>query len=382
MRSNIFFCIFILYLLFIPVNTYALENPRSVPNNKFGIHILFPSELDEAARLVNSSGGDWGYVTIPIQAGDRDRIKWQHFMDDARRLRLIPIVRLATEGDYFNTTVWRKPTFADVLDFANFLGDLSWPTKNKYIVVFNEVNRDDEWGGETNAKEYTEILVYALGVFKAKDNDFFIISAGLDNGAGNGNASINQYNFMRQMYVYNDEVFKNIDGIASHSYPNPDFSQPPTLKRPTSIWSFQYERSLIMQLAGVDLPVFITETGWKNDRRDEETIASFYQDAFTTAWSDENVVAVTPFLLQAGTEPFKAFSFLNANGTYTKYYSAFMNMKKQAGKPSLTTPSHAVIMQTPQYSVKFFRENEQMKKNVSLVEAATDAFYWIMKIEK
>ena len=183
MKRISFFIFFIVYLLFFPPQTFAIEDPRSFPNNKFGIHILFPSELDEAARLVNSSGGDWGYVTIPIQAGDRDRVTWQNFMNNARRLHLIPIVRLATEGDYFNTTVWQKPSYADVLDFANFLGDLRWPTRNKYIVAFNEVNRDDEWGGSTNAKEYTDILIFAVQVFKTKDQDFFIISAGLYNGS-------------------------------------------------------------------------------------------------------------------------------------------------------------------------------------------------------
>ncbi len=51
---------------------YAIYDPLSVSNNRFGIHILNPSEVEKAAELVNSSGGDWGYVTIPIRANDRD----------------------------------------------------------------------------------------------------------------------------------------------------------------------------------------------------------------------------------------------------------------------------------------------------------------------
>ncbi|MBI2034754.1 MAG: hypothetical protein HYT11_03435 [Candidatus Levybacteria bacterium] len=381
MRIIIFFFILTFYFFTAPAKTDALEDPRSVPNNKFGIHILFPSELDTAAQLINSSGGDWGYVTIPIQAGDRNRDTWQNFMNDARRLHLIPIVRLATRGDYFNTAVWKKPTFADILDFANFLEDLNWPTKNKYIVVFNEVNRDDEWGGDANANEYTEILAYTLQVFKERDNDFFIISAGLDNAAGNGNMSINQYNFIRQIHSYNPDVFKNIDGIASHSYPNPDFSQPPNFKRPTSIWSFLYERNLIRQLAGVDLPIFITETGWKNDKIDQSTIASFYQEAFATAWSDKDIVAVTPFLLRAGTEPFKAFSFLGTNDSHTKYYQTFTDIKKITGSPSLISPQTIIaIIKTPNYTVKHFNETSNMESDISLTNIAKDAFYWIMKI--
>src|SRR5688572_16737141 len=109
----------------------AIVNPLEQPNNKIGIHILFHDELEEAAKLVNANGGDWGYVTIPIQSGDKDILKWQKFMDECRRLHLIPLVRLATEGDYYNTKVWRKPDEEDILDFANFLNSLYWPTKNR-----------------------------------------------------------------------------------------------------------------------------------------------------------------------------------------------------------------------------------------------------------
>src|SRR3990172_13014425 len=72
--------------------TYSIYDPKSVPNNKIGIHILFPSEIHKAKDMINSNGGDWGYVTIPIQAGDKDIRKWQNFMDEARSLHLIPIL--------------------------------------------------------------------------------------------------------------------------------------------------------------------------------------------------------------------------------------------------------------------------------------------------
>ena len=117
-------------LFLCPKPSFAIENPLSSPNNKIGVHILFASEINKAAELVNSNGGDWGYVVIPIQSGDRDLEKWQKFMNDARKLHVIPIIRLATEGDYFNTSVWRKPSEEDVLDFANFLNSLEWPVKN------------------------------------------------------------------------------------------------------------------------------------------------------------------------------------------------------------------------------------------------------------
>src|ERR1035437_3215886 len=89
MRLPIRFIIIIVFSLILSFSlvksSFAYYDPTSKPNNIVGIHILFPSELSEAARLVNSTGGDWGYVTIPIQASDKNLIKWQGFMDDARR---------------------------------------------------------------------------------------------------------------------------------------------------------------------------------------------------------------------------------------------------------------------------------------------------------
>src|SRR5258708_167695 len=139
----------------------AAENPLAVANNKVGIHILDPSEVSAAAQLVNHNG-DWGYVTIPIQSGDENPVKWQKFMNDCKNYHLIPIIRLATQGDYFNTQVWRTPNEYDIVDFAIFLNSLDWPTKNRYVIVYNEVNRADEWGGNVDPSAYAHLLSFAV----------------------------------------------------------------------------------------------------------------------------------------------------------------------------------------------------------------------------
>lgn len=313
----------------------AIYDPLNIPNNKIGIHILFPTELQKAKELVNSSGGDWGYVTIPIQAGDKDIDKWQGFMDECRRLHLIPILRLATEGDYFDKTTWRKPKESDVLDFANFLSSLDWPVKNRYIVVFNEVNRADEWNGSANPGEYAGLLSYAVSIFKQKSPDYFIISAGLDNAAANSGGSYNEYDFLDLMEQSNPGVFTQIDGMASHSYPNPGFAQPPRVRTRESITSFSYEQREIEQFSGKKLPVFITETGWSRERFPDSDIGTFFKDALSGVWNSSDIVAITPFLLDAGPGPFSKFSFLAGNGEKTDIYKAYEGYPKQAGKPNL-----------------------------------------------
>lgn len=343
----------ILAVIFVAIMTITLQSnevsaivdPLKNQNNKFGIHILFPSEIDDASRLVNSTGGDWGYITIPIQVGDRNLEKWQKFMDKAAILHLIPIIRLATVGDYFQTKFWQKPTYEDIVDFANFLDSLDWPIHNRYVVILNEVNRSDEWGGNSSPQEYAQILDFAVSAFKSRSEDFFIISAGLDNAAADSKESVNEYTFLRQMYEYNPNIFNMIDGFASHAYPNPGFSQSPRIDSLTAITSFKYERDTIYGLSGRMLPVFITETGWSKNKISSKTSASFYKEAFANVWSDDGIVAVTPFLFSAQAEPFSQFSFLDKNNNPNDEYKSFQEIPKQKGMPELSKELLAQINQ-------------------------------------
>ena len=360
---------------------YAAENPLAVANNKIGIHILDVSELPQAAQLVNSNGGDWGYVTIPIQAGDEDLVKWQKFMDDCKRYHVIPIIRLATEGDYFNTQVWSQPTENDVVDAANFLNSLEWPTKNRYIIVYNEVNRADEWGGAANATEYAQLLSFAVSVFKSKSSDFFMISAGLDNAAPDqGSIYINEYTFMKEMNQAVPGIFNQVDGFSSHSYPNPGFSQPPDPTSQMGVGSFIHERDLIRSMSNKTLPVFITETGWSSQTVPADTITQYYDQTFKTIWNDPGIVAVTPFLLNAGAGPFEQFTFIANGGAKTKQYQYFYTMPKVKGVPSF--PTHQVladsfIPRTPSVT-KDFSDYKPYHRSVSLSLAMIDVFNYLI----
>jgi hypothetical protein len=370
----------------LPTRTYAIEYPLNKPNNKVGIHILFDTELTQAAQLINTSGGDWGYVTIPIQVGDKDLVKWQKFMDTVKKYHIIPIIRLSTEGDPFNTQVWRKPTHTDIMDFANFLDSLDWPVKNRYVILFNEVNRGDEWGGSLNAAEYADLLSFGVTVFKSKTPDFFLISAGLDNAAPNRfPLYMNQYEYMRQMNDAVPGIFNQVDGLASHSYPNPAFAQPPNTTSTMGTGSFIYERKLAKTLSQKDLPVFITETGWSTAAVSQETQATYYQQAFTTIWNDPNVVAVAPFVLQGSGGPFEKFSLLDASAHPTKPYDAIKNLTKVKGAPTLTATVLAAEThrssddktKTPKVN---FNKKPVGRKPFLPMSFVMEAYKWLVKI--
>lgn len=336
MKKILSFIFGLLVLSFFSSNAFAVYGPTDRQNNKFGIHILFRSELEKAAKLVNSSGGDWGYVTVPIQYGDRDLERWQSFMDEARKHHLIPIIRLATESYYKDSSVWRKPTYADVLDFANFLNSLDWPVINRYVVLFNEVNRFDEWGGDSpNPEGYTDIVEYAIEVFKNRSQDFFLITAGLDNGAPNdGVKFLDNLAYLRRIGSHNAQVFAQIDGIASHSYPNPAFREPPSRNLVEGTSTYKYENQVIERFGGTRKPVFITETGWDAAVLGEDRVASYFLQANQIWFEDEEIMAVTPFILESQNGSFDKFTFFK-NGEYTTYGKVFQSFPKKDGNPVL-----------------------------------------------
>lgn len=350
-----------LFGFFYQTKTFAIYNPLEHPNNFNGIHILFTSELEKATELVNSKEGAWGYVTIPIQAGDKNLEKWQSFMDEAKRRKIIPILRLSTEGDYFNTSVWRKPTQTDLLDFANFLNSLNWPIENRYVVIFNEMNRFDEWGGETpDPKVYTDLLNYAVDVFKSRSTNFFIIMGGLDNASPNdGVKYMDNFAFINKMHTYDKTIFNKIDGFASHSYPNPDFSQPPLHNQREGITTYQYEYDLINSYASRKIPVFITETGWNSKRLGENLVSKYYKIAYDDFWNKDKdkIVAITPFLLSSGGGSFDTFSFIQ-NGKETEYFKQAKDADKTKGEPLIQTVKGIAVEKIAELKTKFFFKPE------------------------
>lgn len=361
MHKLLFLFFIIFFLVTFSSKADALYDPLAQPNNFHGIHILFASELSEAASLVNSKEGEWGYVTIPIQSGDKDLEKWQNFMDEAKKQKLIPILRLATQPFYENTSVWAKPTTTDVLDFANFLDSLNWPIENRYIIVFNEMNRFDEWGGEApNPKEYADILSYTVEVFKQRNPNFYIIMGGLDNASPNDRVKyMDNMVYLREMADYNPEIFNKIDAFSSHSYPNPGFVAPPLKDKVEGITTYQFEYNLINSKTNSKKPVFITETGWDSGKLSESVVASYYKIAYENIWNQDKdkIVAITPFLLSSQGGVFDIFSFIK-EGRRTQYYDVSLGMEKVKGQPLIEAVKGIAVEEIEKFRSLVAKEEE------------------------
>jgi len=309
-------------------------------NNKFGIHLAQPHEEDikKAAELVNSNGGDWGYVTLVIQENDRDQRKWQGIFNLLRKKHLIPIIRLATKPD---GDKWKIPKKEEAEEWANFLSSFNWVIKNRYIVLFNEPNHGQEWGGKVDIDSYTEVIQSFASALKSKSQDFFIMPAGFDASAPSGQPEYeDEFVFLQRLVekITSQEFEKLFDGWSSHAYPNPAFSGSAWDSGRKSIKGYQWELSVLKELGiNKDLPVFITETGWNTDRLSREQIASYFQIAYENVWlPDKRVVAVTPFVLSYQADPFLGFSWKKFQSE--DFYPQFVTVKELAktkGEPEI-----------------------------------------------
>ncbi len=353
---------FLAFYFLLATPSYAVVDPLDSPNNKFGIHIISatPDESSPAADLVNSSGGDWGYVTFLIESKDRDENKWQEFFNDLRRRKLIPIVRLATypEGNY-----WKRPYDGEEEAWADFLDKLNWPVKNRYITIYNEPNHANEWGNEVDPKSYAKVLDKTITALKNKNRDFFVLNAGFDASTPHQPPRyMEQYTFMQQMSQEVPGIFERLDGWVSHSYPNPEFSSSPTLSGRGTVRTWMWEMEVLKELGVTkELPIFITETGWKhaegliqnNAYPSAEKVAEYFKYAYENVWNGSRIVAVTPFLLDYQEVPFDHFSFKKPSSykntlpipflqdllkltSYPDYYPQYQTIKdlpKTKGKP-------------------------------------------------
>ena len=337
----------------------ALYDPRTLPNNKAGVHILYPSEIDSAALLINSNGGDWGYVTIPIQPTDRNKNTWQTFMQKAKELHLIPIIRITTipQGG-----TWATAHDTDLVDFANFLGELDWPIENRYIVLFNEVNRSAEWGGTVDPAKYAKIVKNAYSIFKERSGDFFMLGPSLDSSLPNSANSLSAQNYLNKMAVFDPLVWTYFDGWSSHSYPNPGYVASP---QKTGIQSIVGYKSELSYLKLAPKPVFITETGWDHTKIKDSVLAGYWSSAWQTWLNDSNVVAVTPFVLEGG-DQFAPLSLYSKNGEYSSSGNSIYNLPKSKGSPKevmkVVKIATASAINQPGWVMPFFKSSKALLK--------------------
>ncbi|MFZ0543912.1 MAG: hypothetical protein WAM60_00645 [Candidatus Promineifilaceae bacterium] len=340
------------------------------PVNKLGVHLLLDDGRSQwptwlwhdhmayASQLV----GQGGFVTELVRLDDLDPDKWQLFMDLCVEFELRPVLRLATVFDQ-EAGWWERPPVdgngrytTPAQQYADFITALNWPTEEHYLVVGNEPNHGDEWGGRPDPIAYAQFLMGVSRDVKTADPDARVLNAPLDQFSPhtgsqpfiNGLWYMDAATFLQEMHTAQPAVFDNIDAWASHPYPLGPFTQPPwqqTLQfdtlndaptRPAmadappnrGINAYEWELWQLAQWGIIDLPVFITETGWRYGEADYPTVEDVtvyldlalrgnngrYPDLPAAGWTpwldDERIIAITPFALDGNPDEWRHSNWL------------------------------------------------------------------------
>ena len=320
---------------------------RGTPNNKFGMYVQNSGDqIAAAAGLVNSSGGDWGYVLLTMNLNDRGSGTWQSLFDAAAQHHVIPIIQLFNAGTC-------NPDEMDFGGLAEMLNGLSWPAKHRYISIFNEVNAGDYWCGNASGESYAKALDKAIREFKDKSSDFFIMPAAFNSSARTGAVSnekakyIGEDLFLSQMNQAVPGIFNRIDGWATHAYPQPNFSGAIYGGR-DSILNYSWEMGIVRSLGGPSLPIFITETGWLHKEGQEScgqysqagllsegVVAARYRSAYVDYWlRDARGVAVAPFIWASNDPCAAGFAWQKPDGSLYPQGDVIKALPKTAGSPN------------------------------------------------
>lgn len=305
-------------------------------NNKFGLYIYAENRkfFELAQNLVNSNGGDWGYVLIPYNVKDQDFDKWERVFEQLRNKHLIPIIQLwdVDPSDYEEQTE----------EAARFLNFFIWPVKDRYISVYNEPNSADFWYDNIDPAQYARILDHTIDVFKDVNGDYFMLNGAFNVSASSDGRHLDSFVFMEKMNNEIPGIFNRLDGWASHSYPQPNFSGSPFASGRWSIRAYEKELEQLRTLGVIkELPVFITETGWahaqgreyNNSYYDAELVAEYIKISFEEVWlPDERVRAVIPFTISYPA-PYDHFSWVNEDYVPYEQYEEIKTMEKVSGNP-------------------------------------------------
>lgn len=395
--------------------TATMQIPTPLPSptatsaalNKLGVHLLlddgrnvwpidiWSSHMTYARRAV----GRWGYVTELVRMDDLDPVRWQQFMNLCTQLELTPILRLATVYDQ-EAGWWIAPpidedgTYKSIASrYAEFAAALQWPTDAHYLIVGNEPNHGNEWGGRPDPAAYARFLIDVADALHTADANALVLNAGLDPYTPHtgsypfvdGMYYLDEETFLDQMIAAHPDVFEHIDVWASHSYPmgplsagpweqayqvdwlndaaNPSHVEPPSGVYNRGVNGYEWELFKLSTYGVPNLPVMITETGWRhaestdpaamdNSRPwpDVETVAVYldlslngnggrYPDLPEEGWTpwltDPRIVAITPFALNGYPREWGHTNWLalNAQGTVLDTYAPFDLLANDSVRP-------------------------------------------------
>lgn len=372
------------------------QPPPEIDSSKLGIHLLlddgrsdwpvdvWPDHMAYAAQVAAPNG----IAVQVIRVDDLDPMRWQIFMDLAAEQQLTPVLRLATTFDRSNGW-WEAPQPDEMgrytqwgQRYADFVNAMDWPSAEKHLILLNEPNNGVEWSGAPDPTAYAQFVVDVAAVLREEVPDLVLLNAAFDLYAPNTGEqpfpetnlrSMDANSYMDAMVSAQPDIFTLFDIWNNHSYPMGAFREHPrvqsygfdfmngaqdtTLAPPEGVFNrgingYEWELWKLEQFGITDLPVMITETGWRHTEATDvdsldagdgyptaTTVAQYLDLALRgarspnsnglvtwTPWlTDERVVAVAPFALNGVPNEWSHTNWLqldaegNILGTYAHF---------------------------------------------------------------
>ncbi|GEM_PF-2223283 len=274
------------------LSSFEPQPTRAAAPNKVGVNLAGfydTAYLRATARAV----GEWGYVgvlTSPDQA-----FRLQQLLDDCASLHLIPLLRISVTGGQDDR--WEKPQLRDALFWVNVFNTLNWHDLPRLLVVNNEVNLDQEWGGKANPAEYADWLSLFARTIRATASPpgaYKIMMSALTLGASDESGqTIHPATFVKGMKAAIPDIFNQVDGTAINIY---------TLRPYTDNrrWNYLGYREQL-DLMGRDVPVYIMEEGLDpHFPYTDQDLADQVRIGWPTWQNDPLVVTVMPLAYVPG----------------------------------------------------------------------------------
>jgi hypothetical protein len=283
-------------------------SPLMLDYNKLGVHLMLDDGRntwdvpiwDEHLAAAAEIAGAGGIAVQVIRTDDLDPERWQVFLDLATAHDMTPVLRLATTFDR-ERNVWAAPepdadgrysTWGE--RYAEFINALAWSTPEKHIILLNEPNNGHEWGGQPDPAAYAQFVMDVAAVLREQVEGVVILNGALDLYAPHTGSApfpeteiymMDANTFMDAMFAAEPEIFAQFDKWNSHAYPVGAFIESPaaqeyhfdflndavdtTTQPPEDIYNrgingYEWELWKLEQFGIVDMPVMITEFGWRH----------------------------------------------------------------------------------------------------------------------
>lgn len=290
---------------------------------KAGVHLLSPSDEDfrNAGFLVNSQGGRNCWVTIVLREDEMTVENLARIHNLAREYNIRLIHRI--EKGFTANGQWLMPTVQTVQKFIRALNGITPAAKDVYVVLGNEPTHGVMCGACT-PESFARWSSQAIDMLHAHDEKHdYDIHVGL---AGQDVASPQQpenglYDaavFMDGMFQAEPDLLCKVDMWVSHSYPRSFVGSPHDVGRLSArgyVWELNFAQSRAKDDCKehvAQLPVFITETGYKNGIGGVSDEVAYASTAAIMSYfeADPRVKAYTLFAYTYCGEPFEVFSLI------------------------------------------------------------------------